>query len=140
MLVKDAMYRDVATIDGDSGLTEAAKLMFERKCGCLLVLESGKLSGIVTERDFVWKVVAKGLDSSKLRIREIMSSPVITIDPDTDLGEATQLMITHETRLLTVAKDGIIYGIIGPWHVVSSFTDYMDKMTRDLIGHMYTIF
>jgi CBS domain-containing protein len=140
MLVKDVMNRNVEVIDGNISLNEAAKVMFEKKRGCLLVLESGKLSGLVTERDFVWKAVAKGLDSSKLRIREIMSSPVITIDPDTDLGEATRLMITHETRLLTVAKDGIIYGIIGPWHVVSSFTDYMDKMSRDLIGHMYTIF
>ena len=140
MLVKDAMYRDVTIIDGGSGLTEAAKLMFERKCGCLLVLESSKLKGIVTERDFIWKVIAKGLDSSKLKTREIMSSPVVTVDPDTDLAKAAELMVEHGIRGLPVAKDGIIYGIIGTRHIVSNFYDYMDKVTRDLLQHMYTIF
>jgi len=140
MLVKDAMYQDVATIDVNSGLTEAAKLMFERKCGCLLVLESSKLKGIVTERDFVWKVIAKVLDSSKLKTREIMSSPVITIDPDTELAKAVELMVKHGIRRLPAAKDGIIYGIIGPWQIVSNFFNYMDEVTRDLLRHMYTIF
>ncbi|MDQ1280360.1 MAG: hypothetical protein QG670_1623 [Thermoproteota archaeon] len=137
MLVKDVMYRDVITIDGDSNLTGAAKAMFENKRGCLLVLESGMLKGIITERDFVWKVIAKGLDPSKLKTREIMSSPVITVDPDTDLTEATKLMVDEQgIRRLPVAKDGIIYGIIGPWHIISNFTDYMDQVTRDLIRHM----
>jgi CBS domain-containing protein len=88
MLVKDVMYRDVITVDGGSNLTEAARLMSERKRGCLLVLELGRLKGIVTERDFVWKVIAKGFDPSKLKAREIMSSPLVTIDPDMDLAEA----------------------------------------------------
>lgn len=60
MLVKDVMYRDVTTIDGGSNLTEAARLMSERKRGSLLVLESGRLEGIVTERDFVWKASPRG--------------------------------------------------------------------------------
>jgi CBS domain-containing protein len=140
MLVKDVMNRDVEVIDGNISLNEAAKVMFEKKRGCLLVLESGKLSGIVTERDFVWKVVAKGLDSSKLKTREIMSSSVITVDPDTDLAKAAELMVEHGIRGLPVAKDGIIYGIIGTRHIVSNFYDYMDKVTRDLLQHTYTIF
>ena len=49
MLVKNVMYHDVMTIDGDSSLTKAAKAMFEKQRGCLLVLESGRLKGIVTE-------------------------------------------------------------------------------------------
>ena len=88
MLVKDVMYQDVTTIDGGSSLTEAAKAMFEKKRGCILIPESGKPEGIVTERDFVWKVIAKGLDPSKLKTREIMSSPLLTVDPDTDLTAA----------------------------------------------------
>jgi CBS domain-containing protein len=140
MLVKDVMNRDVEVIDGNISLNEAAKVMFEKKRGCLLVLESGKLSGIVTERDFVWKVVAKGLDSSKLKTREIMSSPIITVDPDTDLAKAAELMVKHGIRRLPVAKDGIIYGIIGPWQIVSNFFNYIDEVTRDLFQHIYTIF
>ena len=139
MLVKNVMYHDVMTIDGDSSLTEAAKAMFEKQRGCLLVLESGRLKGIVTERDFVWKVVAKGLDPSKLKTREVMSSPVITIDLDTDLAEAARLMVKHGIRRLPVAKDEIIYGMVGPWHMVSHFTDYMDEVTRDLVRHMYLV-
>jgi len=90
----------------------------------------------VTERDFVWKVIAKGFDPSKLKTRDIMSSPVITVDPDADLAKAAELMIEHEIRRLPVAKDEIIYGIIGPWHIVSHFTEYMDEVTRDIIRHM----
>ena len=130
------MYQDVTTVAGDTGLPDAAKEMFEKKRGCIVILDSGKIKGIITERDFVWKVVAKGLDPLNLKAREIMSSPVITVEPDTDLTEAAQLMVKYGIRRLPVVKDGILYGIIGAWHIVSHFYDYMDEITRDIIRQM----
>jgi CBS domain-containing protein len=131
--VKAYMDKEVPTIGDTSTVTEAAKAMTEADKGFLVILRGGKPSGIVTEKDFVEKVVARELDPKKMQIGQIMSSPPITIDPDEDLLKASQLMREHDIRRLPVVKEGIICGVITASGIASHCGDYVDKSVRDII-------
>jgi CBS domain-containing protein len=132
-IVKDYMEKDVPTIGDSVTVTEAAKMMSELGKGFLVVLKSGMPGGIVTEEDFVKKVLASDLDPKTLSVGHIMSSPLITIDPDEDLLKASQLMKEHEIRRLPVVRDGIIYGVITAMDIATHCGNYVDKSVRDII-------
>lgn len=132
-LVKYYMKKEVPTTEDKSSVTEAAKTMIKSSRGFLIVLKDGKPAGIVTEHDFVEKVIAKELDPSKVIISEIMSFPIITIDPDEDLLKASELMKKHNIRRLPVVKDGIIYGVLTTRDVSQQVREYVDKSVRDII-------
>ena len=132
-LVKYYMKKEVPTTEDKSFVSEAAKTMIKSSRGFLIVLKEGKPEGIVTEHDFVEKVIAKELDPSKVIISGIMSSPIITIDPDEDLLKASELMKKHNIRRLPVVKDGIIYGVLTTRDVSQQVREYVDKSVRDII-------
>ena len=132
-LVKYYMKKEVPTTEDKSSVSEAAKTMIKSSRGFLIVLKEGKPEGIVTEHDFVEKVIAKELDPSKVIISGIMSSPIITIDPDEDLLKASELMKKHNIRRLPVVKDGIIYGVLTTRDVSQQVREYVDKSVRDII-------
>lgn len=132
-LVKEAMRKDVLTIDGEAPLVDAAMAMVEQDRGSVIVLEKAKPIGIITERDFVAKVVSKGRDPKKLKVKEVMTTDLLSVDPDTDLYEAVRLMREHGVRRLPVVKNGILYGILGPKELADSFTPYIDKLTKEIL-------
>ncbi len=132
-LVKEAMRKDVLTIDGNAPLVDAAKSMVEQDMGSVIVLEKAKPIGIITERDFVDKVISKSRDPKKLKVKDVMTSELVSVDPDTDLYEAVRLMREHGVRRLPVIKNGILYGIVGPKELAESFTPYIDKLTKEIL-------
>jgi len=81
-------------------VTEAAKTLSESGKGFLIVLKAGHPTGIVTENDFVNKIIARELDPAKVSVGEIMSSPLISIDPDENLLKASEAMHEHNIRRL----------------------------------------
>jgi len=131
--VKDYMEKDVPTLGDTATVTEAAKKMAKAGKGFLVILKEGQPSGIVTEHDFVQKVIAKELDPKKLLIGQIMSTPLITIDPDEDLLKASQVMRENNVRRLPVVRDDIIYGIITANDIALHCGDYVDKTVRDIV-------
>jgi CBS domain-containing protein len=132
-LVKSYMEKDVPTIGDTATVTEAAKGMAKSDKGFLVILKEGRPSGIVTEHDFVQKVLALELDPKNIPINQIMSSPLISVGPDEDLLTASQLMRERNVRRLPVVKDGIIYGIITAQDIALHCGDYVDKTVRDII-------
>jgi len=129
------MSKEVHTVDYDATVTEAAGIMAadENNQGYVIVLKKGTPKGIVTERDLVNKVVAGRLDPSKTLVSEVMSAPLVTIDPDEDLLTASQMMKEQNVRKLVVVREDIIYGIITVKDISQNFQDYVDRSTRDLI-------
>jgi len=113
MLVKDVMSSPVVTVDEDATVDKAAQLMVEGHIGCILVTsKEGKPIGIITESDFVTRVLAKNIQPSKLTAKEVMTSPLITIDPDETLSEAARRMSQLNVRRLGVMYKGNLVGII----------------------------
>ena len=132
-LVKHYMSEEVPTAESHISVVEAAKEMSKLDKGFLIVLKAGQPAGIVTERDFVRKVLAAELNPSKVSIGEIMSSPLITVDPDMDLVEATRFMQAKNIRGVLVAKSGIIYGVLTSKEIAQHFVDYLDQESRDIM-------
>jgi CBS domain-containing protein len=101
--------------------------------GFLVVLKDGRPVGIVTEHDFVKKVLACELDPAKTVIAKIMSSPLITVDPDDDLLKAAELMKNNDIERLPVVKEGIIYGVLTSRLIAQSCSEYVDRSVKDII-------
>jgi len=133
--IKAYMTRAVNTVDSDATVTTAARIMAADKDfeGYVIILQKGKPIGIVTERDLVNKVIAKGRDPSATQITDVMSSPLVTIDPDDDLLKATQVMREQNVRKLVVVRDEIIYGVITDKHVSHNVQSYVDRSIQNII-------
>jgi CBS domain-containing protein len=122
--VKDFMAKGVLTIDKDKTVLEAAELMAQKGVGDIIVLDGEIPRGIVTERDFVRRIIAKR-KSFDTKISEIMTKPLITIGPEASLNVAARRMINNQIRRLPVMKKHKLIGII----VVSDFAKHLTKKT-----------
>ncbi len=91
---------------------KAAKLMAAKRVGALLVVEEGKLVGIFTERDALFRVTAQGLDPESTILAEVMTTSPRTIKPESLFGEALYIMSQHGFRHLPVISEGMPVGII----------------------------
>ncbi len=124
--VKDFMTKGVLTIDSEKSIVEAAELMKLKGVGDIMVTEGASQipKGIVTERDFVRRAIAnrKPLDT---KISDVMSSPLITIEPGASLNEAARKMVNNRIRRLAVVEGHRLVGII----VVSDFAKHLSKKT-----------
>ncbi|MEK6584651.1 MAG: CBS domain-containing protein [Nitrospirota bacterium] len=112
--VKRVMARNLVTVDKQATVQEVARIMESKEVGSVLVLdkESGEIAGIVTERDIVKKVVAKGVDGSSYLVKGIMSSPLLTIDSGKTIFEAGDFMDQKKVRHLAVTESGKVVGVI----------------------------
>jgi len=112
--VSDVMTRKPKIVKPNISVEEGAKLMLENNIGNLIIEENGILKGIVTEKDFVERVVAKGLDPRKIKIKDIMTKKIAaTILPDKDIVEAMKIMSKHDIRRLPVVNDnGKLVGML----------------------------
>ena len=113
MLVKDVMSSPVITVHENEPVDKVAQLMDKYKLGCIIVTsKDGKPLGIITERDLVVRVLAKNLLPSKLKAKDVMSSPLITIGPDAKINEAARMMSQLNIRRLGVIYRGELVGIV----------------------------
>jgi len=113
ILVKDVMSSPVTTIDENETAAKAAQLMDKHNVGCIVVTsKQGKPLGIITERDLVVRVLARNNQPSKLVAKEVMTSPLITVDPSETLSEAARRMSQLNIRRLGVMYKGNLVGLI----------------------------
>jgi CBS domain-containing protein len=93
-------------------VSKAAKLMAARNVGAIMVIEDDRLVGIFTERDVVFRVVARGLDAQATRLADVMTRAPHTVDPDKPFGYALLVMQEKGFRHLPVIQDGKPIGIV----------------------------
>lgn len=132
-VVKDYMDKTFSIIDVDASIREAAQLIAEGNQGFLIVTEKGLPKGVIASIDIVSKVVAPGLDTGKVKVKEVMTAPLVTIGPDDDLMKASEIMHKNNLRLLAVEKSGIIYGIITASDIAQRCGEYVQKSVRDIM-------
>ena len=106
------MRTTMETIASERTVLEAAQTMAEKRIGSLLVLEAGEMVGIVTETDVVRKVIAARLPASSARIGAIMNYPLIQIDINHTVRDASRLMAEKRIRHLAVKEDGKVVGLL----------------------------
>ena len=122
--VKDIMIKDVVTIAVDKTVFEAAELMNSKGIGCLIIVQGETPVGIVTERDFVRRIIAKKLPYD-IKVSEIMTKSLVAVDPDVSLKDAARLMSSNKIRRLPVVKQKKLVGIV----VASDFIRNLGKKT-----------
>ena len=115
--VNEVMNKKMLTLDKSTSLQEAAEHMKKLNVGCVIVTDSNNPIGIITERDFVTKIAAEGRPLFT-EIKEVMSSPLITIDPEETIWEASELMKEKLIHKLPVKKNDEIVGIITTTDIV----------------------
>ena len=113
MKVSDIMSGRVVTIGQKEPVIAAARLLKRMNLGALPVTDdSGRLRGILTDRDIVLRCVAAGADPKTLEIREIMSRGVVTASPDSEVNDAARRMGRGQVRRLPVVDDGKLVGML----------------------------
>ena len=133
MKVIDIIRREAITLDADVTVSEAARIMREKGEGCVIVMRNNIPVGMLTERDVTWKVVGEGLDPKSVKIGEVMSSPLITVNPDADLSEAAKTMETFRVRRLAVIRNNKIYGVIKAVDIARHLEEYVDDEIRKIL-------
>ena len=113
MLVKDVMTSPVITISEEDTVQEAARLMDKNDVGCIIVVDKERMAtGIITERDMITRVLSKNALPSKIKAKKVMTSPLLTIDPDESLTDAARKMSRLNVRRLGVMYRGNLEGLI----------------------------
>ena len=102
LCVKDVMVREVITIDSEQSAKNAARLMTKFGISGLVVLRSEELVGILTERDILTRVVASGQDPENITVKEIMTEPIIVVNPMMPLDKAVRIMFQEKIKKLPV--------------------------------------
>ena len=111
MTIEKAMSPNLVKVNPSDSVAEAAKVMEKHRIGCVLVEEDNNIIGIVTERDILGKVVAQEKNYD-IKVKEIMSSPVKSVEVNSSLEEGNNLMLREHIRRLLITKDGKPVGIV----------------------------
>ena len=137
MKVVDAMRDIIVTVDENVSIKEVSQLMREKNEGCAVVLRQGTPIGIITERDVTWNVAGEGLDPNTLKVSEIMSTPLITVDPDADLIDAAKLMQQNKIRRLAVSRKSILYGILTAADIARNLENYVEGEIKSILRYTF---
>ena len=103
---------NVAMANCDDSADMAIRLMKERQTKCVLLSRGGEAVGIVTKTDILFKVLSQGKNPSKVRLEEIMNTPIIAVDPTATVQEALSIMDKHAIRQIVVSSNSSVLGII----------------------------
>jgi IMP dehydrogenase len=133
LVAKDILEKEFLSMPGDTNLFKAAQHMKTSRHGFVVVAnKDGKPVGIVTEWDVISRVVAEGKDPRKVKLEEVMTKDLITIDPDVGIDELSQFMATKGIRRVLVVRDGTVLGVITARTVLARLKDYVDLVSTQI--------
>ena len=112
MKVKDIMTKNVAYINPDSSVTEAAQLMQKHNVGSIPVCDKNGVIGLITDRDIVVRNVAHGTDPHSTPVKNVMTSQVTTVTPEMDIEQVSGIMSKNQIRRIPVVDNNILVGIV----------------------------
>jgi CBS domain-containing protein len=110
--------KEVLKIEADASALDAVKQMVEANVGSLLVTDGGEVTGIVTERDYLRRVAHEGPTDDSVTVRDLMSSPLVVVSPETEIDECMAVMTDRRIRHLPVVEEGEVVGIVSIGDVV----------------------
>ncbi len=134
--VKNILVEVVHKVRTESTAREAASLMVEREVGCLIVSSDQGPVGLITERDILRKVTALGKDPERVRVRDIMSVPLVSVTLETSIGEAAKKMMDNRIkRLAVVGSDGTFLGLVTMTDIVR-WVSKQKELSESLINYL----
>jgi len=131
-LVLEGKKAEVFGIDADASVYEALVLMAEKRIGALLAMQGSALVGILSERDYARKVILAGLSSKEVKVRDIMSSPVITVTRESTVDDCMQHMTKKRCRHLPVVEGDKPIAVVSLGDLVRWIIEYQHQTINDL--------
>jgi CBS domain-containing protein len=129
MLVRDVMSSPVMTMDENESSNKAAVAMEKNDVGAIIVIsKGGKSIGIITERDLVIRVLAKNVKPDTIKAKEIMTTPLVTIEPEATITEAARRMNRLDIRRLGVIYKGNLVGIISSKDILGVMPELIETI------------
>jgi CBS domain-containing protein len=124
--VSEIMNTVIVKIDGNKSSEDAAMKMRAANTSSLIVVDSvGIPIGIITERDLVGRVIANDADSRRIMVKDIMASPVVTIDPRSSVESAADLMLQNSVHHLLVVENEDLSAVLGVV-TTTDFANYLE--------------
>lgn len=134
MQVKDIMSKQVKTVRANASVMEAAKVMSAHRIGGLVVISgTGAIDGIVTERDIMDDVVAKGINARDIEVKDIMTDKVYVVDSHASLEDAANVMTEYKIKRLPVVDKGVLVGIVTASDLIMHEKELIEKLA-EIIG------
>jgi len=134
LLVKDVMSSPVITTQEDAPANKVAELMDKHGLGCIIVTGKGaKPLGIITERDLVGRVLAKNVKPDSVKAKGVMTSPLITIEPDETISEAARRMSRLNIRRLGVIYKGQLIGLLSSKDILAVMPELLETIQEHAI-------
>ena len=134
----DRKDRAVFSLRPEAPVLEAIRAMAEHHVGALLVMKDEVLAGIVSERDYARKVILRGRSSSDTPVRDIMTSPVLTVSPDTSVEQCMQLVTDKRVRHLPVVEAGRVVGMVSIGDLVKAVIAEQQQQIQQLESYIHS--
>jgi len=134
MLVKDVMSSPVITTEENATVNHVAELMEKHKLGCIIITgKDAKPLGIITERDLVERVLAKNIKPDNVKAKDVMTSPLMTIEPNETISEAARKMNRLNIRRLGVVYKGQLVGLLSSKDVLAIMPELLETIQERAI-------
>jgi CBS domain-containing protein len=137
-MLLDRKGRATYSVEAQAPVLEAIRLMAEHHVGALLVMKGAALEGIVSERDYARKVILRGRSSSDTPVRDIMSSPVLTVSLDDTVEKCMQLMTERRVRHLPVVDGGRVIGMVSIGDLVKAVIAEQQQQIEQLESYIHS--
>jgi CBS domain-containing protein len=134
----DRKDRAVFSLGPEAPVLEAIRAMAEHHVGALLVMSGEVLAGIVSERDYARKVILRGRSSSDTPVRDIMTSPVLTVSPETSVEQCMQLVTDKRVRHLPVVEAGRVVGMVSIGDLVKAVIAEQQQQIEQLESYIHS--
>jgi CBS domain-containing protein len=128
----------VWSVSPEFSVFDALKMMAEKNVGALLVMDEGKLRGILSERDYARKVILLGKSSHELKVREIMSDKVVCVGPDQTVDDCMALMSGKRIRHLPVLEGGKVIGVLSVGDLVKAVIALQQQTIQQLESYIHS--
>ncbi len=128
----------VWSVSPESSVFDALKMMAEKNVGALLVMDEGKLRGILSERDYARKVILLGKSSHDLKVSEIMSDKVVCVGPEQTVDECMALMSGKRIRHLPVLESGKVIGVLSVGDLVKAVIALQQQTIQQLESYIHS--
>jgi CBS domain-containing protein len=135
--IEDVVVRKIVSASSDTSAIDATDLMEAKSTSCLIVIDEGKINGILTSRDVIQRVVARGLDPKEVTIREIATRPVIMLKPEALLSEAIKIMLQRKIKKIPLiceddGKGGLV-GLVSLSDIVEFHSELFSTLWEQII-------
>jgi CBS domain-containing protein len=137
-LIEGRSAAAIVTCDADASVRDAVALLAERRIGAMPVFEAGKLIGMFSERDVIYQLQAQGPAVLDRKLREVKTSPAVTVAPETAVLTALALMTRRRIRHLPVVQDGEMIGLVSIGDLVKYRIERIESEAEQMRAYIQT--